>query len=149
MKIFFIKTPLISSVILLFFMSCTKPTLATEDDLNKENANLTEVEAVIQMVNFDSVNDFNKFKVSIKFKLAENQKVLNNLKLDNDSNDRAIRSLENSEINKLEKRNMILKHKVENYKQSSVEHFVIFKEDVTNQLDDLRISISCMAEYDK
>ena len=43
----------------------------------------------------------------------------------------------------------MLKYKIENYEQSSIQKFEIFKDDVKNQLDDLRISISSMAEYDK
>ena len=58
-------------------------------------------------------------------------------------------NIPNSEINKLEKRNAMLKYKIENYEQSSIQKFEIFKDDVKNQLDDLRISISSMAEYDK
>ncbi len=85
----------------------------------------------------------------MKLKIGENQKVLNNLKLDIDSKDKVFRRLENSEINKLEKRNAMLKYKIENYEQSSIQKFEIFKDDVKNQLDDLRISISSMAEYDK
>lgn len=85
----------------------------------------------------------------MKLKIGENQKVLDNLKLDIDSKDKVFRRLENSEINKLEKRNAMLKYKIENYEQSSIQKFEIFKDDVKNQLDDLRISISSMAEYDK
>ena len=85
----------------------------------------------------------------MKLKIGENQKVLNNLKLDIDSKDKVFSCLENSEINKLEKRNAMLKYKIENYEQSSIQKFEIFKDDVKNQLDDLRISISSMAEYDK
>ena len=43
----------------------------------------------------------------------------------------------------------MLKYKIENYEQSSSQKFEFFKDDVKNQLDDLRISISSMAEYDK
>lgn len=149
MKKFIIKTVFFLSITLLFFISCTKPVSAVNQNLEEVKADLSDTKAILEQVNFDSINDFNKFKLSMKLKIGENQKVLNNLKLDIDSKDKVFRRLENSEINKLEKRNAMLKYKIENYEQSSIQKFEIFKDDVKNQLDDLRISISSMAEYDK
>ena len=149
MKKFIIKTVFFLSITLLFFISCTKPVSAVDQNLEEVKADLSDTKAILEQANFDSINDFNKFKLSMKLKIGENQKVLNNLKLDIDSKDKVFRRLENSEINKLEKRNAMLKYKIENYEQSSIQKFEFFKDDVKNQLDDLRISISSMAEYDK
>ena len=149
MRKFIFKTAFFSSVILSFFIGCNKPVIAIEQNIKDVKADLSDAKAILEQANFDSINDFNNFKVSMKLKIAENQKVLNNLKLDIDSKDKGIRRLENLEINKLEKRNTMLKYKIENYEQSSSQKFEFFKDDVKNQLDDLRISISSMAEYDR
>ena len=113
MKKFIIKTVFFLSITLLFFISCTKPVSAVDQNLEEVKADLSDTKAILEQVNFDSINDFNKFKLSMKLKIGENQKVLDNLKLDIDSKDKVFRRLENSELNKLEKRHAMLKYKVQ------------------------------------
>ncbi|MFD2907697.1 hypothetical protein ACFSX9_03010 [Flavobacterium ardleyense] len=129
--------------------SCTVSSAEYNKNLNETVEDLNDAKAVLAQAEFDSINDYNTFKVSFKFKLGENQKVLNNLKLDIDSNDKAVRAIENSEISKLEKRNATLKYKIENYELISTQKWEISKETFNNELDDLRSSISSMAVYDK
>ena len=102
---------------------------------------------IVEKIGYTSdENDFNKYKESIQLKLAENQKVIGDLKLKINSKSKAAKDIDEVEINKLEKRNTDLKLKLENYEYGPEQKWALFKVDFNNEMDDLGKSISNMAE---
>ena len=117
-----------------------------EDDLKEATEDMVNEQADLEQSELDSINDFNKYKESIQLKLAENQKIIGDLKLKINSKSKAARDVDEVEINELEKRNTDLKLKIENYEQGPEQKWALFKVDFNNEMDDLGKSISNMAE---
>jgi len=140
------KIVLFTSVIGFFLISCNNSPTAKENDLEQANEDVINAEADLVKATNDSINDFNVYKENIHLKLAENQRIINDLKLKISSKDKIARDLDQVEINKLEKRNADLKLKIENYEQGPEQKWALFKIDFNNELDNLGRSISSLAE---
>lgn len=149
MKTYIIKTILTTSIIGLFMTSCNNSPTAKEEDVQEATQDLIDAEADLEQAEYDSISDFNTFKESIQIKLAENQNVIDDLKLKITSKGKVERDIDEVEINKLEKRNTDLRLKIENYEQGPEQKWELFKVDFNNELDNLGQSISDMADRNK
>jgi hypothetical protein len=149
MKTYIIKTILATSIIGLFMTSCNNSPTAKEEDVQEATQDLIDAEADLEQAENDSISDFNTFKESIQIKLAENQNVIDDLKLKITSKGKVERDIDEVEINKLEKRNTDLRLKIENYEQGPAQKWELFKVDFNNELDNLGQSISDMADRNK
>ncbi|WP_288983338.1 hypothetical protein [uncultured Flavobacterium sp.] len=146
MKTFNLKIVILTSIIGFFLMSCNNSPATKEEDLKEATEDMVNAQADLEQSELDSINDFNKYKESIQLKLAENQKIIGDLKLKINSKSKAARDVDEVEINELEKRNTDLKLKIENYEQGPEQKWALFKVDFNNEMDDLGKSISNMAE---
>ena len=129
--------------------SCNNSPTAKEEDVQEATQDLIDAEADLEQAEYDSISDFNTFKESIQIKLAENQNVIDDLKLKITSKGKVERDIDEVEINKLEKRNTDLRLKIENYEQGPEQKWELFKVDFNNELDNLGQSISDMADRNK
>lgn len=146
MRTLILKIVTLSSIIGFILIGCNNSPTAKEEDLKQAKEELVNAKADLEQSELDSINDFNKYKESIQLKLAENQKVIGDLKLKINSKSKAAKDIDEVEINKLEKRNTDLKLKLENYEYGPEQKWALFKVDFNNEMDDLGKSISNMAE---
>lgn len=135
-----------SCLVALIVTSCNNSTKAKEENLNNAQEDVVEAKQDLEETKTDSVYDFNKYKESIELKLIENEKVIADLKSKISLKNKSTRDLLTKDLEKLEKRNSELRHKIEDYKQGPTQKWELFKIDFNNDIDDLGKSISEMAE---
>lgn len=145
------KTPIIRMVTLavvasITLLSCNNSPKDKEENLNEAKDEVVDARADLTEARLDSINDFNKYKVSIERKLTDNELVIADLKSKNDSKDKSTQALYLQQLNKLELKNAELKSKLENYKQGPEQKWELFQVDFNKEMDDLGKSISNMAE---
>ncbi len=145
------KTPILKLVILaaivgMVYISCNNSPKAKEENLKEAKDEVVDAKADLAKTTLDSINDFNKYKESMEKKLAENEKLIADLKSKNTSKDKSTQALYVNQLDKLEMRNGELKHKIEVYKQGPEQKWELYKVDFNKDMDDLGKSISNMAE---
>ncbi len=137
---------MISTIVSIAFTSCNNSPKAKEEDLKEAKDEVVDAKADLADSKLDSIADFNKYKESIEKKLVENDKVIADLKANNQYDDKSTRALFLKQLNKLELKNADLKSKIENYKQGPEQKWELFKVDYNKDMDDLGKSISNMAQ---
>ena len=145
------KTPILKMVVLaaivsMVYISCNNSPKAKEENLNEAKDEVVDAREDLAKATHDSISDFNKYKESIEKKLAENEKVIADLKSKNTSKDKSTQALYLNQLYKLEMKNGELKHKIEDYKEGPEQKRELFKVDFNKDVDDLGKSISNMAE---
>ncbi len=137
---------MISTIVSIALTSCNNSPKAKEEDLKEAKDEVVDAKADLADSKLDSIADFNKYKESIEKKLVENDKVIADLKANNQYDDKSTRALFLKQLNKLELKNADLKSKIENYKQGPEQKWELFKVDYNKDMDDLGKSISNMAQ---
>jgi len=146
MKVTIFKITVLASVVGFAVVSCNNSPKEKEDDLNDAKTEVINAKADLAQAKYDSIKDYTTYKESITKKLVENEKVITELKSKINSSDKATNDLYWQQLDKLEKRNAELKHKIEDYKQGPQQQWELFKVDFNKNIDDLGKSISNMAE---
>jgi predicted RecB family endonuclease len=146
MKVTIFKTALLASVVGFAVVSCNNSPKEKEEDLNTAKTEVIDAKADLAQAKYDSIKDYITYKESITKKLVENEKVIAELKSKINSSDKATNDLYWQQLDKLEKRNAELKHKIEDYKQGPQQKWELFKVEFNKNIDDLGKSISNMAE---
>lgn len=146
MKVTIFKITVLASVVGFAVVSCNYSPKEKEDDLNDAKTEVINAKADLAQAKYDSIKDYTTYKESITKKLVENEKVITELKSKINSSDKATNDLYWQQLDKLEKRNAELKHKIEDYKQGPQQQWELFKVDFNKNIDDLGKSISNMAE---
>lgn len=125
---------------------CNNSPQAKEGQLDdaKENVVLAE-EALIQSKR-DSLDDFNTFKASMDLKLIENQRLIDNQKEIIKYSKKANKKELEKRLVTLEEKNKSLHKKIYAYEQGSAEKWELFKVEFNNEMKDLGIYISEMAD---
>lgn len=145
MKTKFIKIILLV-LIAIMDISCNKSPQAKAQDLEEAQEDVIDAEADLATSTQDSIRDFELYKASIEKKLAENQKLIANLKAKNNASDLSTRAAYLKELHTLELKNADLKLKIDQYKMGPEQKWELFKVEFNNDMDDLGKSISAMAE---
>ena len=145
MKTKFIKIILVV-LIAIMDISCNKSPQAKAQDLEEAQEDVIDAEADLATSTQDSIRDFELYKASIEKKLAENQKLIANLKAKNNASDLSTRAAYLKELHNLELKNADLKLKIDQYKMGPEQKWELFKVEFNNDMDDLGKSISAMAE---
>jgi hypothetical protein len=125
--------------------SCNNSPKAKEEVLIDANQDLETAKDDLDEATSDSIVEFNKYKNSIQIKLAENEKVISDLKASIKDKDRKTQTLYYKQLENLQLRNAELKLKIETYKQGPSQKWELFKLDFNNELDKLGKSISSTA----
>ena len=144
------KTKLIYKVLLTVLVSitissCNKSPKAKEEVLIDAKQDVETAKEDPNEATSDSIVEFNKYKSSIQIKLAENEKVISDLKAKIKDKDRKTQTLYYKQLENLQLRNAELKLKIETYKQGPTQKWELFKVDFNNELDKLGKSISSTA----
>lgn len=144
------KTKLIYKVLLTVLVSitissCNKSPKAKEEVLIDAKQDVETAKEDLNEATSDSIVEFNKYKSSIQIKLAENEKVISDLKAKIKDKDRKTQTLYYKQLENLQLRNAELKLKIETYKQGPTQKWELFKVDFNNELDKLGKSISSTA----
>ena len=144
------KTKLIYKVLLTVLVSitissCNKSPKAKEEVLIDAKQDVETAKVDLNEATSDSIVEFNKYKSSIQIKLAENEKVISDLKASIKAEDRKTQTLYNKQLENLQLRNTELKLKIETYKQGPTQKWELFKVDFNKELDKLGKSISSTA----
>ncbi len=146
MKTPILKLVLLAAIVSMIYISCNNSPKAKEENLNEAKDEVVDAKADLVESTKDSINDFKKYKESIEKKLVENDKVIADLKSKNNSKDISTKELYVNQLDKLEKKNAELKHKIEDYKEGPEQKWELFKVDFNKDVDDLGKSISNMAQ---
>ncbi len=146
MKTPILKLVLLAAIVSMVYISCNNSPKAKEENLNEAKDEVVDAKADLVESTKDSINDFKKYKESIEKKLVENDKVIADLKSKNNSKDISTKELYVNQLDKLEKKNAELKHKIEDYKEGPEQKWELFKVDFNKDVDDLGKSISNMAQ---
>lgn len=125
--------------------SCNKSTKAKEEVLIDAKKEVETAKEDLEEATSDSIVEFNKYKSSIQRKLAENEKVISDLKASIKEKDLKTQTLYFKQLENLQLRNAELKLKIETYKQGPTQKWELFKLDFNNELDKLGKSISSTA----
>ena len=125
--------------------SCNKSPKAKEEVLIDAKKEVETAKEDLEEATSDSIVEFNKYKSSIQRKLAENEKVISDLKASIKEKDRKTQTLYFKQLENLQLRNAELKLKIETYKQGPTQKWELFKLDFNNELDKLGKSISSTA----
>jgi hypothetical protein len=125
--------------------SCNKSPKAKEEVLIDAKQDVETAKEDLDEATSDSIVEFNKYKSSIQIKLAENEKVISDLKASIKAEDRKTQTLYNKQLENLQLRNTELKLKIETYKQGPTQKWELFKVDFNKELDKLGKSISSTA----
>lgn len=146
MKTPILKLVLLAAIVSMIYISCNNSPKAKEENLNEAKDEVVDAKADLVESTKDSINDFKKYKESIEKKLVENDKVIADLKSKNNSKDISTKELYVNQLDKLEKKNAELKHKIEDYKEGPEQKWELFKVDFNKDVDDLGKSISNIAQ---
>ncbi len=146
MKTPILKLVLLAAIVSMVYISCNNSPKAKEENLNEAKDEVVDAKADLVESTKDSINDFKKYKESIEKKLVENDKVIADLKSKNNSKDISTKELYVNQLDKLEKKNAELKHKIEDYKEGPEQKWELFKVDFNKDVDDLGKSISNIAQ---
>lgn len=133
-------------VVSIFILSCNKSPKAKEEVLNNAKKDVVMASDDLTRATKDSINEFNKYKSNIQFKLVENDKIITDLKSKIKDFDKNKQTSYYKQIEKLQLRNTELKLKIENYKQGPSQKWELFKMDFNKELDELGKSISNSAK---
>jgi hypothetical protein len=125
--------------------SCNKSTKAKEEVLIDAKKEVETAKEDLEEATSDSIVEFNKYKNSVQRKLAENEKVISDLKASIKEKDLKTQTLYFKQLENLQLRNAELKLKIETYKQGPTQKWELFKLDFNNELDKLGKSISSTA----
>ena len=136
---------LLAVLVSIFISSCNKSPKAKEEVLNNAKQDVVIANDDLNEATSDSIVEFNKYKTSIQTKLAENEKVISDLKASIKAEDRKTQTLYNKQLENLQLRNTELKLKIETYKQGPTQKWELFKVDFNKELDKLGKSISSTA----
>jgi hypothetical protein len=144
------KTKIVFSLVLaalvsISIASCNKSPKAKEEVLIDAKQDVETAKEDFNEATSDSIVEFNKYKSSIQIKLAENEKVISDLKASIKAEDRKTQTLYNKQLENLQLRNTELKLKIETYKQGPTQKWELFKVDFNKELDKLGKSISSTA----
>jgi hypothetical protein len=144
------KTKIVFSLVLaalvsISISSCNKSPKAKEEVLIDAKQDVETAKEDLDEATSDSIVEFNKYKSSIQIKLAENEKVISDLKASIKAEDRKTQTLYNKQLENLQLRNTELKLKIETYKQGPSQKWELFKVDFNKELDKLGKSISSTA----
>ena len=144
------KTKIVFSLVLaalisISIASCNKSPKAKEEVLIDAKQDVETAKEDLNEATSDSIVEFNKYKSSIQIKLAENEKVISDLKAKIKDKDRKTQTLYYKQLENLQLRNAELKLKIETYKQGPSQKWELFKVDFNNELDKLGKSISSTA----
>lgn len=144
------KTKIVFSLVLaalvsISIASCNKSPKAKEEVLIDAKQDVETAKEDLEETTSDSIVEFNKYKSSIQIKLAENEKVISDLKASIKAEDRKTQTLYNKQLENLQLRNTELKLKIETYKQGPTQKWELFKVDFNKELDKLGKSISSTA----
>jgi hypothetical protein len=144
------KTKIVFSLVLAALVSvsiasCNKSPKAKEEVLIDAKQDVETAKEDLDEATCDSIVEFNKYKSSIQIKLAENEKVISDLKASIKAEDRKTQTLYNKQLENLQLRNTELKLKIETYKQGPTQKWELFKVDFNKELDKLGKSISSTA----
>lgn len=145
------KTPIVKIAALTVFIgsmlvNCNNSPKAKEDQLSEAKEEVIDAKADLAESERDSIHDFNIYKESMEKKLAENEKVIADLKSKNTSTDKKVHDLYVKELASLEMKNAECKSKIMNYKQGTEQKWELFKVDFNKGVDELGQSISEMAQ---
>jgi hypothetical protein len=144
-----VKLAVIALGISLVLVSCNKSQSAKEKEVVNEKEDLIEAKQDLNEVKQDSINEYNTFKANVELKITENKKRIQDLKTNNNLKGKTERQSNQVEIDKLEKRNLDLEGKINNYQQGSTQVWSDFKSEVNNEADDLEKSISDVSDRTK
>lgn len=133
-------------VVSIFIISCNKSPKAKEEVLNNAKKDVKMASDDLTRATKDAINEFNKYKSNIQFKLVENDKIITDLKSKIKDFDKNKQTSYYKQIEKLQIRNTELKLKIENYKQGPSQKWELFKMDFNKELDELGKSISNSAK---
>jgi hypothetical protein len=133
----------------LVLVSCNKSQSSKEKEVADEKEDLIEAKQDLNEVKQDSINEYNTFKANVELKITENKKRIQDLKTSNNLKGKTERQANLVEIDKLEKRNMDLESKINNYQQGSTQVWSDFKSEVNKEADDLEKSISDVSDRTK
>jgi hypothetical protein len=136
---------LVAILALIILSSCNKSPKAKEEVLIDAKKEVETAKVDLDEATYDSIVEFNKYKTSIQIKLAENEKVISDLKASIKAEDRKTQTLYNKQLENLQLRNTELKLKIETYKQGPTQKWELFKVDFNKELDKLGKSISSTA----
>ncbi len=144
------KTKIVFSLVLaalisISIASCNKSPKAKEEVLIDAKQDVETAKEDLNEATSDSIVEFNKYKSSIQIKLAENEKVISDLKAKIKDKERKTQTLYYKQLENLQLRNAELKLKIETYKQGPSQKWELFKVDFNNELDKLGKSISSTA----
>lgn len=146
MKNFNTKALLFASIAGILFASCNNSPKEKKEDLNDLNEEVVDAKEDLVTATLDSITEFNKYKKSIEKKLQENERVIADLKENDNSKTKSEEELYFKKLDKLELKNAELKSKIDNYKEGPEQKWELFKVDFNKDMDDLGKSISNMAE---
>ena len=107
--------------------SCNNSPKAKEELLIDAKQDLETAKDDLDEATSDSIVEFNKYKNSIQIKLAENEKVISDLKASIKDKDRKTQTLYYKQLENLQLRNAELKLKIETYKQGPSQKWELFK----------------------
>ncbi len=136
---------LLAVLVSISIASCNKSPKAKEEVLIDAKQDVETAKEDLDEATSDSIVEFNKYKSSIQIKLAENEKVISDLKASIKAEDRKTQTLYNKQLENLQLRNTELKLKIETYKQGPTQKWELFKVDFNKELDKLGKSISSTA----
>ena len=136
---------LLAVLVSISIASCNKSPKAKEEVLIDAKQDVETAKEDLDEATSDSIVEFNKYKSSIQIKLAENEKVISDLKASIKAEDRKTQTLYNKQLENLQLINTELKLKIETYKQGPTQKWELFKVDFNKELDKLGKSISSTA----
>jgi phosphoenolpyruvate-protein kinase (PTS system EI component) len=113
--------------------SCNSPAKKVE----KAQENLNEAKEEFTQAYKDSVADYELFRTTSEGRIASNEKVITAFKARITSDKRKLKAKDQKMIDEFEQKNIDMRKKMEEYKESTKDHWVEFKTEFNHDMDEL------------
>lgn len=133
MKTTIVSLVLLASTSFVFLTSCKNHEAKVKD----AQEDVLEAEQGLVEAKKDSLTAYESFKIKMNEKITANEAMIANLKTKAVSKGKDVKATYDEKIIELEKKNTILKTKLNNFKHSTGEDWEFFKEEIKENTDQI------------
>jgi len=145
MKILF-KLTASACIAIAALTGCNNSTEKKAENVEDAKAIVTEATSDLNAARIDSANDFIRYQKASELKITENNNKIAELKAKMLAEKMEANTRYANQLDELDKKNMQLKSRIQDYKGGSKDKWDMFKLNFNKDMDDLGKSISAFAE---
>lgn len=146
MKINALKFSLMAFIVIGGLSSCGSKPEEKAEQVVEAKEDLAQAENELEVARNDSAKAIADYKARTELRLAENDRLIAELKADMKSDRKEIKEKYEKDLAELNEKNVALKSRLTAYQESASENWNDFKQSVNKDMDELGKSISSKAQ---